>query len=362
MIKAINVPFLGVNDDSGILIRWLVGAGDYVESGVPICILETTKTTIEIDSSGFGYVHQIASVGDRVNPEQLIGILSHEKIIDLSQEIKKIESERVLGKSNTQITKKAEILMKRHGLSISDFEPFSKIDESMVLHLIDKKNYQMHRVGVKNLQRIGIIGGVSGGGALIIIDALITSKTQQPHCIFDENEIWHGKSILGIPVVGSIDVLREMISKKELDAVVIAFNRNLEQRSNLFSQLISEGIPFCNVIDNTVQLRSLVKLGTGNVLLGNSYLGACTEIGDNNFISANVHIEHGNKIGSSNAFGPGVFTSGNVTIGDEIRFGAGIFVEPNITIGDKAVISSGSILIKEVLSGEVVKAKNFSSF
>lgn len=363
MIKAIQVPFLGANDDSAILLKWLANSGEYVDTASAVCILETTKTTIEINCNHPGFLYQLVAVGDRVSPQQLICILSSESITDVDREIQKIKSESVMSeKSNTKVTKKAEILINRHGLSQSDFDSNLKIDESTVMEVVNKKQQQMQRIGLKNLQRIGIVGGVSGGGALIVIDALISSKTQTPYCIFDEDEVWHGKSILGVPVVGNINVLKKMIINEELDAVVIAFNRNLSERSNLFNQLSSEGIPFCNVIDNTAQLRGLVVLGTGNIILGNCYIGACTDIGDNNFISANVCIEHGNKVGSSNAFGPGIFTSGNVTIGDEIRFGTGIFVEPNISIGNKAVISSGSVLIKNVLPNEIIKAKSYSSF
>ena len=102
------------------------------------------------------------------------------------------------------------------------------------------------------------------------------------------------------------------------------------------------------MIDPSVDMRSSVTLGVGNVILGHAYIGPCSSIGDNNFISAHVSLEHGNVLTSHCAFGPAVYTSGNVTIGSNVRFGTGIFVEPNVSIGSRAIIGSGQTIVADV--------------
>ena len=142
-----------------------------------------------------------------------------------------------------------------------------------------------------------------------------------------------------------------------VNGVVIAFNRNLSERHRVFLELVEKDIPFVNIIDPTVDMRTGVQIGTGNVVLGNVYIGACTKIRDNNFISANVVLEHGNSMGSSCAFGPGVFTSGNVKIGDLVRFGTGIFIEPGLTIGSECVVGSGQTIVTSIKDNTVLTSR-----
>ncbi len=155
--------------------------------------------------------------------------------------------------------------------------------------------------------------------------------------------------------MGSFDELDNWFERSEFDSVVIAFNRDLGARQRVFETLNARGVPFANVIDSTVNIRSNVEIGTGNVILGSAYIGACTLVGDNNFLSSNVCLEHGNVLGSHCAFGPGVVTSGNVKIGNGIRFGTGIFIEPRVSIGDGAVVASGSVITKDVPPDTIVK-------
>ena len=170
----------------------------------------------------------------------------------------------------------------------------------------------------------------------------------------------HRRYVLGRgPVRGRRDTLETPAgSGHELPRRALAgakYARAGGARREVFESLIARGVPFTNVIDRTAILRTNVEIGTGNVILGSTYLGACTLVGDNNFISSNVCLEHGNVLGSHSAFGPGVVTSGNVSIGSGVRFGTGIFIEPLVSIGDGSVIASGSIITKDVQTGAVLK-------
>jgi acetyltransferase-like isoleucine patch superfamily enzyme len=98
-------------------------------------------------------------------------------------------------------------------------------------------------------------------------------------------------------------------------------------------------------------------LGTGNVILAFSHIGACSEINNNNFLSAYTSIEHHNKLRNSCSFGPGVLTSSSVKIGDKVKFGTGIFIEPFVKIGSNSTIASGSILTGNIPDGHIVKSR-----
>ncbi|GAB58437.1 biotin/lipoyl-containing protein [Rheinheimera nanhaiensis] len=361
MIKLIKAPFLGVNDKSARLLRWHIEAGARVESAEVLCQLETTKTLFEVEADSAGYFYTEIAADTDVAVDQVLAIVSDTELTDYHTAWLQAITEPQTGLSagNTaRYTKKAAMLAQRHNVDIDALANRlgKKVQEQDVLSVLAHQTSEPRRMGFLPQERIGIIGGVSGGGAMIIIDAILRQPQQQAVAVFDQNPAFIGQSILGVPVVGAADdLLEQYLHDGIIDKVVIGFNRDLAQRAELFNQLQAKGIPFANVIDPSAELRNHVILGVGNIILANVYIGPCTEIGNNNFLTAGIHIEHGNKVGSHCAFGPAVATSGNVVVGNGVRFAAGIVVEPDVCIGDNCVISSGAVIVGNVAADSVVK-------
>ncbi|GAB2784102.1 hypothetical protein GCM10027073_16080 [Streptomyces chlorus] len=44
-----TMPFLGADMDEGTLLEWLVAPGDLVHRGDPVAVVETAKSTIEVE-------------------------------------------------------------------------------------------------------------------------------------------------------------------------------------------------------------------------------------------------------------------------------------------------------------------------
>jgi len=350
MIEIIKVPFIGVNDSDCVLVSINIKENTLIEKDGLVCEVETTKASFEIYAPFSGYIYFKASLNDALKVNAPIAIISDIKVNkdDLFKNYFSNESKLEIG-----ITKKAEILINKLKLSsseISNSYPDEIITEKIVKDFAEQKNDKLKRLGFEGIERVGIIGGVSGGGALILIDSIINSGKQIAVAVFDSSPEFENKKILGVPVVGSHDLIEEWFKLNKLDSIVIAFNKNLNERESVFKKYNSIGIPFTNIIDSKCDIRSAVELGKGNVILGQSYIGPASKIGDNNFISSNVCLEHGNILGSHCAFGPGVFTSGNVQIGNKVRFATGIHVEPNIEIGDDVIISSGTTIVNHIIS------------
>lgn len=345
MTTDVCVPFLGVNDTEASLQAWMVNPGERVSAGDDICILETTKATIEVCAEVEGFFFPVAQEGDTMKVDQLIGFCAEDTDFDVDAHL------AVLAEASSAIpapTKKAELLIAKHGLDLAGIQAFAgsvRITEQAVRDFMAKDVGVRARLGFDVGTRVGIIGGVSGGGALIVADALSRIPDLHPVGIYDRDERFHGKSVLGLPVSGNLDGFLSDLSDGKVDAAVLAFNSNLEERDRIFNALVEQGVRFVNVIDPSADIRSGVELGVGNVILGHVYIGAGSRLMNNNFISANVAIEHGNVLGSSCAFGPGVFTSGNVAIGNRVKFGTGIFIEPGLGIGDDCIIGSGQTIV-----------------
>ena len=78
--RQIIMPALGMAQDTGRIVDWLVSAGDRVAEGDPLFEVETDKATMEVPTDAAGYVAAIyAAAGDDIPVGQVIAVISPEK-------------------------------------------------------------------------------------------------------------------------------------------------------------------------------------------------------------------------------------------------------------------------------------------
>lgn len=359
-----KIPMVSVNDEEVTLVSWIRNKGDYVKKGEPICEIESTKAIVEVEAEEEGYLYPLIKENRNIKVGEPFAIISSEKDIDINEISENIVSQDKSEdtKSTKKWTKKAEILAKKYGINIEEIPAVGVIQEADVLNYI-KRGYQKKKKEVEDLvkdvypgnlkEKILILGG--GRGCVQVIDAIMRSERQEVVGILDDNESLHGKKIMGVEVLGPISMVEDLREKSFFDKLIISFSNDINRRAILYEELSKKGFLFANVIDRTVQIHSNVELGTGNVIMANCRIGACSIIGNNNFLSAFVNIEHHNILGSHCTFGPGVFTSSRVQIGDKVKFGTGIFIEPGVKVGSNSIISSGSILTFDIPENSIVK-------
>ena len=65
MAKDVIMPALGMTQETGVLLKWLKAEGDKVKKGEPLILVETDKTSVEVDAPASGIlVNVIAKEGD----------------------------------------------------------------------------------------------------------------------------------------------------------------------------------------------------------------------------------------------------------------------------------------------------------
>jgi pyruvate dehydrogenase E2 component (dihydrolipoamide acetyltransferase) len=76
MATNVIMPALGMAQEKGRLIRWLVEPGAAVEKGDPLMEVETDKTTVEIEAPASGILTQVtAAAGDEVPVTQVVAVI-----------------------------------------------------------------------------------------------------------------------------------------------------------------------------------------------------------------------------------------------------------------------------------------------
>ena len=329
-----------------------------------------------MEASADGYLFVLVEAGDVAEVGRPIAVITseakdtREEILSWLEAQAQVEPPTLTSLQKRAWTQKAEILARRHGLDIATIPSAGdRVVEADVLAYLETRSDAVapsapaHKdladepYPVGRIERVLVIGG--GDGAVQVLDVIAKTPRQRAVAILDDNTGLHGKTVMGIPIIGSISVTHviDMMERGEFDTAIISISTTISFRKQIFEDLTAKVVPFTNVIHPTVCIGTNVSIGKGNVIMAFCHIGPCAVIGDNNFLSAYVSIEHHNQLGSYCSFGPGVVTSSRVKIGDGVRFGTGVFIEPLVSIGPNSIIGSGCILRRDIPATSVVKSR-----
>lgn len=357
----VSMPAISSNEDLAELTKWLVANGCQVENGQVIAMAETTKTTIDVIAQQSGTLHHVIAEGGMAKIGEPIGFISAEVHFSVEQALAELASS--VQKVEKQWTKKAELVANKLGINIEELAKklVRTVTEADVLRhnapFIELRDLTDDKYPVTRRERVLLIGGGGGGGALAV-DAIQRTVHQRAVGILDNNAALHGKTMLGVPVLGANAIAKQLFEEGFFDTAIIIVTANVDERERMFNELRIQGIPFTNVIDPSVKIRANVTMGRGNLIMANGFLAACVTLGENNFLASHTCIEHHSVIGSHCTFGPRSTTSGAVVIGDKVKFGMGVLVEPYLTIGSRSLIPSGAVVTSPIPENSVMKMQN----
>lgn len=362
MITVIRLPVINANETMARLLEWQVKPGSLVHRGTVVGLAETSKSIMDIEAQADGYLVPLVEAGEDISVGKPIGVITSEPGEDYSAALAESEVDDTSVSKRAPWTKKAFLVARRNGVDLEALVarfPGKTITEADVLAAQQKSRSETHDL-VDDIQQIGrpervlLIGGAGGAGA-IAMDAIMHTPAQRVVGILDNNPRTHGRTAMGVPIIGSLALIDDLWEEKRFDAAVILFTDDVDERAACFDDLVGRGIRFTNIIDPSVSIRSYVAIGHGNVIMANGFIAAGASIGNNNFLASHNCIEHHSVIGSHCTFGPRNTLSGRVSIGDRVKIGMGVAVEPYISIGEHSVIASGAIITANVPAHTTVK-------
>lgn len=167
---------------------------------------------------------------------------------------------------------------------------------------------------------------------------------------FDDGEAV-GKSNRYGKVLGGIDSLNNY---NEPISIHIAI-ADIESRVQIVNQISNVKVEYPNIVAPNVLFLdyTTVKLGIGNLISFNSYLGCDVQIGNFNILNGGVVIGHDTTLGSFNNFMPGTRISGGCSIGEYNFFGLNSMTIQGIKVGDNTRISAGSLISHNTQDGHL---------
>ena len=187
----------------------------------------------------------------------------------------------------------------------------------------------------------------AGGHGKVVLDILQRDRDVNPVGFIDDDKTSHGTIIDGLPVLGGINALPDLIPLHKLDGAIIAIGDN-RVRARLFSKLEGLGFKMTRAIHPDALIAHDVKIGEGVVIAAGVVISTGTRIGDNVIINTGVVIDHDNIIEDHTHISPGVNLAGRVTVGKYAHVGLGVTIVEDLTIGENTTIGAGAVVLVDV--------------
>ena len=110
------------NSDSALLVEWLAGDREPVRKGQPICVIETSKAAIEIESPGDGTLCHLADAGEDVDLGSRIAVVAttDAEFTEVDRLRESVTAKPGSGRPG-KATRKAIELADEHGIDLTAF-------------------------------------------------------------------------------------------------------------------------------------------------------------------------------------------------------------------------------------------------
>ena len=306
------------NTEFALLAEWLVADRAQVEQGQPVCVVETTKATVEVEAPGAGTIVQLYEEGVEVELGKVVARIAEtaEELASLESGVEDAPPTPKRDEGERKATRKAVELAERHGVDLAE---------------IDKRGFIVEKD----------------------VEALIARQAAQAAPA--ERPLLAGVSTEGVTLPASFDAVEERGTLEP------SFLEYLRTDPASFRALGSE--EKCRLLrENGASIGEGVVLGDGSLIAApRVVLEDGVELGAN----ATVRCEDVVAIGSLTRFGPDLellcrraFVGAGVWGGRSVRFGGGGHRDPwaVLAVGDLAFVGDEAFVnvCRPVLIGREV--------
>ncbi len=197
-------------------------------------------------------------------------------------------------------------------------------------------------------RRVVLVGaGALGRDSMSVFHAL---QAQDPGWrvvgfVDDREELW-GREILGVPVVGGLDWLRD--APDDLEALLTV---GMPDDRQALAERLSPSVRWATVVHPTAVLTPWVVIGEGSLVMARATFTVSVRLGRHVVVNPGCTVAHDVEIGDFAYLSPGVDLAGRVVVEERAHLGTGAVVIPGVRIGAGATIGAGAVVIRDVPPG-----------
>lgn len=195
------------------------------------------------------------------------------------------------------------------------------------------------------MKKLYIIG--SGGFSKQVIEIIEEMNKVEPTFEFmgliDDDHYKMEDQVLGYPILGDTDYLKEISEKEEVYAVIAIFKGEVREsiRKNL------DQVKWANLIHPKAIVSKYTKLGQGNIICGGTVINPNCSLADHCHINIGSTLGHDVNMDDYVTIMPGANISGNVKIGTYSMVGTGAVILQGLEIEENSTLGAGAVIIKD---------------
>jgi sugar O-acyltransferase (sialic acid O-acetyltransferase NeuD family) len=186
--------------------------------------------------------------------------------------------------------------------------------------------------------RAAIVIG-AGGHAKVTVSALLANSIRVAEIVDDDRSKW-GRSLLGIPISGPVERVKQYRNRSG----VLALGEN-DTRRKLAREL---PLGWLTVIHPRAYVHESVSLGSGTVVFAGAVIQPGAKIGSHTIINTSASVDHDCSIGDFVHIAPGAHLAGETRVDDGALIGIGSVVAPGLAIGSWATVGAGSVVLTDL--------------
>ncbi|MBA2662006.1 MAG: NeuD/PglB/VioB family sugar acetyltransferase [Bradymonadaceae bacterium] len=366
-MEILRVPLLNANEDELDVVDVLVQDMAEVKAGDVICVLESTKTTFDLEAPVAGFVRLLSiQEGDRVRVGAVLCVVT----ATLEEEIALPQQSNVPAPSaGSRATKKALELAQAHGIELTSLGIEGIIKERDVQAFLDaaqpaKKSPSqpslmasspLAQPSNRSGERVLIFG--AGGHARVLIDLIREGRRDLVLSAVIDDAAQVGDTLLGVPIVGNSEQLAGLREQGIALAILgVGAVTNNKLRIKLYERLVSLGFTIPSLVHPRAIVEPSAQMGSGNQVFGGAIVSSGVRLGDNTIINSGAVVSHDCTIGSHTHITPGAILAGNVSVGENTVIGMGATVYLGVNIGKNVVIANGIHVMHDIPDNSVIRS------
>lgn len=359
MANPVLIPLLNPNEPEALVVDLFISEGQLVAEGDPLCSLETTKSSAELTAEVGGYVSTLRlTKGQSVRAGEILCYLAPTPDW---KPVEQVEDAPVGVPAGLRISQPALNLARTLNLDLSQLPIGPIVTQAMVRALIQPadaevpaSNQQLVPESAFDPTAMLIYGG--GGHGKMVIDLLRARGAYRIVGIVDDG-LASGGSIMGVPILGSAQVLAELYTQGVRLAVnAVGGIGNIDIRIKIFERLAEAEFTCPAVAHPTAYLDPSASLMAGSQVMALAYLGSEARLGYGSIINTGTIVSHDCQVGSYANISPGAILAGDVQVGEGVLIGMGATINLGVKIGRRARIGNGATVKSDVPEGGIVRA------
>lgn len=194
-----------------------------------------------------------------------------------------------------------------------------------------------------------VVGLGAGGHAKVVIEILRGYKDYELIGLLDPKRELHGKSVLGLQVLGGDERLPEL-SRHGVRHFFIGVGSigDTVPRKRLFELALEHGLTPIDAIHPKAVVSPSAQIGRGITIMAGAVINATVRVGDNVVVNTGAIVEHDCLIDDHVHVATGAKLASTVKVCEGAHIGAGATVRQCLTVGEGAVVGAGAVVVKDV--------------